>query len=47
MLDQLLFLGYTVFPDLYLLQETVLLNPCFKWSKNVMLLFIDKVTTET
>ena len=32
-----------VISDLYLIQEIVLLNPCFKFSKNLMLLFMDKL----
>ena len=43
----MLFLGYVVISDLYLLQETVILKPCFKFSKELMLLLISKVTTET
>ena len=41
----LLFLGFAVISDEYLFQETVLLNPYFMFSKNVMLLFRDKMTT--
>ena len=33
--------------DLYFFQEIFLLNPCFIFSQNLILLFIDKVTTET
>ena len=43
--SKLLFFGSALISDLYLFQETILLNPCFKCSKNLMLLFIDKVTT--
>ena len=43
----LLYLGYAVISDLYLFQEPVLLNPCFKFSKTLMLPFIDKVATGT
>ena len=39
--------GYVVISDLYLFQRTLLLNPCFMFSKNLMLLFIHKVTTGT
>ena len=39
------FVGCVVISDLYLFQETVLLNLCFKFSKNLMLSFINKVTT--
>ena len=38
-----MFFGCVAFSDLYLFQETILLNPCFIFSKNLMLLFIDKV----
>ena len=41
------FFGYVVISDLYLFQETVLLNPCFIFSKNLILSFIDQVTTGT
>ena len=34
-----------VISDLYLFQEVVLLNPCFIFSKNLILSLIDKVTT--
>ena len=48
MLDQSynldLFFGCTVILDFYLFQETVLLNPCFMFSTNLMLSFIDKAT---
>ena len=39
------FFGCVVILDLYLFQEIVLLNPCFIFFKNLMLSFIDKVTT--
>ena len=35
------------FSDLYLFQETVVLNPCFNFSKNVILSFICKMRTRT
>ena len=38
---KLLFLGCVVISDLYLFQETVILNPSVKCSKNLMLSFID------
>ena len=40
-----MFFDCVVISDLYLFQETVVLNPCFTFSKNLMLSFIDKVTT--
>ena len=43
--SKLLFFGFVVISDLYLFQDIVLLNTCFKFSKNLMLLFIGKVTT--
>ena len=43
----LFFFGCVVVSDLYLFQETVLLIPCFMFSKNLMLWFIDQVTTGT
>ena len=43
--SELLFFGCVVISNLYLFQDFVLLNPCFKYSKNLMLSFIDKVTT--
>ena len=45
--SKLLFLGCVVMSDLHLLQYNVLLNPCFKCSKDFMFLFLDKVTTGT
>ena len=42
-----MFSGCVVISDLYLFQKIVLLNPCFIFSKNLMLSFIDKVTTGT
>ena len=39
--------SYVVISDLYLFQKTVLWNPSFKCCKNVMLSFIEKVTTGT
>ena len=39
----MLLFGCVAFSDLYLFQETILLNPSFIFSKNLMLLFIDKV----
>ena len=52
MLDQSDNLNYYVFgcaviSDLYLFQEIVLLNPCFIFSKNLILPLIDKVKTGT
>ena len=44
---KLLFFGCVVISDLYLFQETVILKPCFKFFKNLMLSFIDKDTTGT
>ena len=40
----MLFFGFVVISDPYLFKE--ILNHCFKFSKNLMLLFIAKVTTE-
>ena len=40
-----MFIGYVIISDLYLFQDIVLLNPYFKFSKNLMLSFITKVTT--
>ena len=37
-------MGCVMTSDLYLFQEIVLFNPCFKFSKYLMLLLIDKVT---
>ena len=42
-----MFFGCVVISDLYLLKEIVLLNPCFIFSKNLVLSLIDKVTTGT
>ena len=42
-----MFLGQIVISDLSLFQDIVLLSPCFKFSKKLMLSFIDKVRTET
>ena len=39
--------GCIVISDLHLFQQMVLLNPCFTFSKNLTLSFIDKVTTGT
>ena len=41
------FLDCVLISHLYLSQEIVLLNPCYMFSKSLMLLFIDKVTTRT
>ena len=41
------FFGCVVVSDLFFFQETVLLNPCFMFSKNLVLWFIDQVTTGT
>ena len=41
------FADCVVISDLYLFQEIVLLNPCFIFSKNLILSFINKVTTRT
>ena len=41
-----MFFVCVVISDLYLFQEIVLLNPCFIFSKNLILSLIDKVTTE-
>ena len=43
----MLFFGCVVISDLYLFQETVLLNPFFDCAKNLILSFIDKVTAGT
>ena len=40
----MLFFVCVVISDLYLFQDIVLLNPCSKFSENLMLLFMDKVT---
>ena len=52
MLDQSDNLNYCVFgcdaiSDVYLFQEIALLNPCFIFSKNLILSLIEKVTTWT
>ena len=39
--------GYVVISDIHLFQELVLLNPCFIFSKHLILSFIDNVTTGT
>ena len=44
---KLMIFGSVLISDLNFFQETVPLNPCFKGSKNLMLSFIDKVTTRT
>ena len=44
---KLLFFGCAVFSDLYLFQEIVLSDPYFRFSKTLMLLFIEKVTAGT
>ena len=36
-----------VISNLHFFQEIVLLNPCFRFSKNSILLSIDEVTTGT
>ena len=36
-----------VISDLYLFQEIVILNPCLIFSRNLILSFIEKVTTGT
>ena len=41
------FFFFFVIWDLYLFQEIVLLNPCFIFSKNLILSVIDKVRTRT
>ena len=38
-------LGWVVISDLYLFHDINLLNPCFKFSKNLILSLIDKMTT--
>ena len=43
----MLFFGCVIISDLYLFQETVLLNPYFKISKSSMSSFIVKVTNGT
>ena len=43
----MLFFDCVVISDIYLFQKIVLLNPWFKFSKNLILLFMDKATTET
>ena len=52
MLDQiikikLLFCDRVVISELYSFQETVLLKPSFRFFENLLLCFIDKVTTGT
>ena len=42
-----MFFGCLVISELYLFQETVLLNPCFTFFKNLMLSFNYKVTIGT
>ena len=44
-LSKLLLFGCDVISDLLLLQEIVLLNPCFVFFKNLIYSLIDKVTT--
>ena len=39
------FLVFIFVSDLYLFQEAILLSPCLKLSKNLMLLFADKENT--
>ena len=46
MLDQSIF-GCAVISGLYLFQEMLILNPSITFSKNLILLLIGKVTTET
>ena len=41
------FFTYVGISDLYLFQEIVFLNPCFIFFRNLILSFIDKVTTGT
>ena len=43
----LLFFGCVVISDLYLFQEIVLLNLCFRFSKNLILSLVDKVAIGT
>ena len=45
--SKLLFFGCVVTSDLYLFHKIVLLNSCFIFSKSLILLLIDKVTTGT
>ena len=45
--SNLLVFGCVVISDLYFVQEIVLLNACFIFSKNLILSLIDKVTTGT
>ena len=42
-----MFFGWVVVSGLYLFQEIVLLNPCFIFSKKLILSLIKKVTTGT
>ena len=39
--------GWVIISDLYLFQKIGLLNPCFMFSKNLILSLIDKVTKGT
>ena len=39
--------GSILISDLYLFQGTVLLNPCLKFSKSLMLSFTAKIATGT
>ena len=43
---KLLFFWSVFISGLYFFQDTFFLNPCCKCFKNLMLSFIDKVTTE-
>ena len=45
-LSKLVFWGCVDISDLHLFQEIVLLNPCYKFFKNLILWFIDKLTQE-
>ena len=45
--DQFGLIRCVVISDLYLFQDIALLNPYFKFSKNLMSLLIDKVTKGT
>ena len=44
---QIVIFGCIVAADLYLFLDIVLLHTCFKFSKNLTVSFIDKVTTGT
>ena len=44
---QIIFFSCVLISNANLFQGIVLLNPCFLYSKNVILSFIDKVTTRT